>query len=162
MITVILNIFSDYIGRYLVAERAGKIAVFSKFSSPKDASSLPGAHEKSRSQLHSSVSLLPWKYYNEGETTEIGARDPGQLPACQSQTHGSAPCPQIHSSHSLRCHLEVSISDASESIPDGISCHIPHVPFFAQSCAIKNTFVSAYDRKIVHPRRPRYGVCLKF
>jgi len=35
LITVIMNIFSDYFGRYLVAYGTGKISVFPKFTTPK-------------------------------------------------------------------------------------------------------------------------------
>src|SRR4030042_1127248 len=83
--------------------------------------------------------------------TKIRAHDPGQHPLCQSQTHDSTPLPQIYSSHAPVSPHEVSTSDTSESIPDDILCHIRHVEFFSQSCAIHSTFVPAFGRKTFHP-----------
>src|SRR3989304_6674984 len=128
-----------------------------KIHHPKDASSPLGAHEKSRSHSHFSLSPLPWKYYIAVETTKIRAHDQGQLPLYQSQTHDSTPLPQIYSSHASVSPHEVSTSDTSESIPDHISCHIRHVEFFSQSCAIHSTFIPAFGRKTFHPR-PQDGV----
>ena len=133
MITMILNISSDYCDRYLVIYDTEKISVFPKFTISPVLFSLWTFAKYHFSAHHFSKSLIPLKRYIAMETTKIHAYDPEQ-----SQNHGSMQPPQRYSSLAPVCPHEVSTSCTSEPILNNTSCHIRYGELFLRFCSIHN------------------------
>ena len=144
LITMILNISSDYFDRYLVTYGTDKISVLPKFTIPLVLLNFwtlgrnhPPAHHFS----------LPSTRYLTVEKTKIHAFDSGQSP-----NYGSMPPPQRYSPLAPVSHHKALTSDTAEPILNDTLCHMRHTAFFLQSCAIQNTCVPAFGRRIFHPR----------
>lgn len=157
MITVILNVFSDYFGRYLIAYGPGKISVFPKFTTPKLFLHL-GVLMKNHTRTHT----LQYPHYL-GNTISRRKRQK-YVQMIQSCFHSVNLKPMIqryilkYTPHTLLyVPAKYPLPILRSSIPNDISCHIRHVAFFSQPCAIHSTFTPAFGRKTFHPR-PQDGV----